>query len=185
VLLASGVAFDVALEFLCSAEAPPGRMQRLGGNARAPLVVIDYAHTPDALEKALGALRPAVGVDGKLVCVFGCGGDRDRGKRPQMGRVASRLADRSVVTNDNPRGEDPAAIAGEIVRGIHDAGHSDYAVELDRAKAIAAVIAAASAADVVLIAGKGHEATQEEGGVKLSFLDAEHAARALAVRSAT
>jgi UDP-N-acetylmuramoyl-L-alanyl-D-glutamate--2,6-diaminopimelate ligase len=118
-----------------------------------------------------------------LVCVFGCGGDRDRGKRPEMGRVAARLADRVIVTSDNPRGEDPGAIVSEIVHGIRDTGNRRYAVELDRAAAIAAAIAEAGVGDVVLLAGKGHEAFQEHAGVRNPFLDAEHAGRALASRS--
>jgi UDP-N-acetylmuramoyl-L-alanyl-D-glutamate--2,6-diaminopimelate ligase len=182
VLLVSGVELGAALGFLAQVEAPPGRMQRLGGHD-APLVVIDYAHTPDALEKVLTALRPTVGAGGELVCVFGCGGERDRGKRPEMGRLAARLADRIVVTSDNPRGEDPAAIASEIVHGIRDVGNRRYAVENDRAAAIASAIVQARPADVVLLAGKGHEAYQERAGQRLPFLDADHAARALASRS--
>ena len=156
-------------------------MQRLGGSG-APLVVVDYAHTPDALEKVLGTLRANVGAGGALVCVFGCGGDRDRGKRPEMGRVAARLADRVIVTSDNPRSEEPAAIASEIVHGIRETGNRRYAVELDRARAIETAIGEAKAGDVVLVAGKGHEAYQETGGVRRPFLDAEYAARALAAR---
>ena len=121
VLLVSGVAFEPALAILAGVEAPPGRMQRLGGGDR-PLVVIDYAHTPDALDKVLTALRPAVAEGNELICLFGAGGERDRGKRPEMGRIAARLADRVLVTSDNPRGEDPAAIASEIVHGIRDTG---------------------------------------------------------------
>jgi UDP-N-acetylmuramoyl-L-alanyl-D-glutamate--2,6-diaminopimelate ligase len=183
VLLVSGVAFEPALAFLASAEAPPGRMQRFGGE-NAPLVVVDYAHTPDALDKVLSALRAAVVPDGELVCVFGCGGDRDRGKRPEMGRVAAQLADRVIVTSDNPRGEDPEAIASEVVHGIRDTGKRRYGVELDRGAAIAMAIREAKAGDVVLLAGKGHETYQEAGGVRTPFLDAEHAVRALAVWSA-
>ncbi|HKW82055.1 MAG TPA: UDP-N-acetylmuramoyl-L-alanyl-D-glutamate--2,6-diaminopimelate ligase [Casimicrobiaceae bacterium] len=181
VLLVSGVALEPALAIVAAAEAPPGRMQRLGGG-EAPLVVIDYAHTPDALEKVLTALRPAVGEGGELICVFGCGGDRDRGKRPEMGRLAGRLADRVLVTNDNPRSEDPAAIASDIVHGIRDTGNRHYAIELDRANAIATAIGEAAAGDVVLVAGKGHETTQEQAGVQTPFVDAEHARRALAAR---
>jgi UDP-N-acetylmuramoyl-L-alanyl-D-glutamate--2,6-diaminopimelate ligase len=181
ILLVSGVALETALAFLAQAEAPPGRMQRLGGEG-APLVVVDYAHTPDALDKVLTSLRPAVAAGGELVCVFGCGGDRDRGKRPEMGRMAARLADRVIVTSDNPRGEEPGAIASEIVHGIRDTGNRRYSVELDRAAAIAAAIDAAGAGDVVLIAGKGHESYQETAGVRQPFLDADHAARALAAR---
>ena len=182
VLLVSGIPLEGALAFLSEAEAPPGRMQRLGGDC-LPLVVVDYAHTPDALEKALTALRPAVATGGELTCVFGCGGERDRGKRPEMGRLAARLADRVVVTSDNPRGEDPAAIASEIVHGIREAGNRRYAVELDRAAAIATAITEAKPGDVVLLAGKGHETYQEAGGVRQPFHDADHASRALASRS--
>lgn len=179
VLLVSGMELEPALAFLAEAEAPPGRMQRLGGDG-APWVVVDYAHTPDALEKALTALRPAVGSGGELVCVFGCGGERDRGKRPEMGRVAARIAERVVVTSDNPRGEDAAAIASDIVHGIRETGNRRYAVELDRATAIASAIAEARPGDVVLVAGKGHETYQESAGLRHPFQDAEHAARALA-----
>lgn len=178
-LLVSGVALEGALRCLASVEPPPGRMQRLGGQD-APLVVIDYAHTPDALEKVLTALRSAVGEGGELVCVFGCGGDRDRGKRPQMGRIAATLADRVVVTSDNPRGEDPGAIVSEVVHGIRETGNRRYAVELDRAAAIAAAIGEAGTGDVVLLAGKGHETYQEDAGGRHPFLDADHAQRALA-----
>jgi UDP-N-acetylmuramoyl-L-alanyl-D-glutamate--2,6-diaminopimelate ligase len=183
VLLVSGVALEPALAYLARAEAPPGRMQRLGGG-QAPLVVIDYAHTPDALEKVLRTLRAAVGEPGELVCVFGCGGDRDRGKRPEMGRVAARLADRVIVTSDNPRSEDPEIIASEIVRGIRETGNRRYAIELARESAIALAIGEANLGDVVLVAGKGHEAYQERSGVRVPFLDADHAARALAARGA-
>jgi len=181
VLLVSGVELDAALKYLAQVDAPPGRMQRLGGEG-APLVVVDYAHSPDAIEQALTALRGAVGSTGELICVFGCGGDRDRGKRPEMGRIAARLADRVVVTSDNPRTEDPAAIASEIVHGIRDTGNRHYAVKLDRAAAIATTIGEAKPGDVVLLAGKGHESFQERAGVRQPFLDAEHAARALAAR---
>jgi UDP-N-acetylmuramoyl-L-alanyl-D-glutamate--2,6-diaminopimelate ligase len=178
VLLVSGVAFEPALAILAGVEAPPGRMQRLGGGDR-PLVVIDYAHTPDALDKVLTALRPAVGEGSELICLFGAGGERDRGKRPEMGRLAARLADRVLVTSDNPRGEDPAAIASEIVHGIRDTGIRRYSVELDRAIAIASAIGEAGRGDIVLLAGKGHETYQESNGARLPFSDAEHAARAL------
>ena len=178
VLLVSGVPFEQALAIVARAEAPAGRMQRFGGGNR-PLAVVDYAHTPDALDKALTALRPVVAEGGELVCVFGCGGDRDRGKRAEMGRLAGSLADRVVVTNDNPRSEDPAAIASEIVHGIRETGNRRYAVELDRAVAIAAAIGEASRGDVVLLAGKGHETTQECNGARQPFSDAAHAARAL------
>jgi UDP-N-acetylmuramoyl-L-alanyl-D-glutamate--2,6-diaminopimelate ligase len=182
VLLVSGVGLEPAVAFLAGVDAPPGRMQRLGGDD-APLVVIDYAHTPDALDKVLTALRPAVASGGQLICVFGCGGDRDRGKRPEMGRVAARLADRVIVTSDNPRSEEPAAIASDIVHGIRESGNRRYAIELDRASAIAHAVHDAQPGDVVLLAGKGHEAYQERSGVRQPFLDADHAARALGLRS--
>ena len=182
VLLASDVPLADALVALAALEPPPGRMQRLGG-AALPLVVVDYAHSPDALEKVLIALRPAVAPGGELVCVFGCGGDRDAGKRPEMGRVASQYADRLVVTSDNPRGEDPGAIASAIVRGIRDTGNRRWTVELDRAAAIDAAIGGAAPGDVVLLAGKGHEDYQERAGVRTHFVDAEAAAAALARRS--
>ena len=182
VLLVSGVALEPALAFLARAEAPPGRMQRLGGGG-APMVVVDYAHTPDALDKVLSALRAAVASGGELVCVFGCGGDRDRGKRPEMGRVAARLADRVVVTSDNPRSEDPEAIASDIVHGIRSTGNRRYAVELDRGSAIASAIGEAKAGDVILLAGKGHETYQERAGTREPFIDADHARRALAAWS--
>ena len=183
VLLVSGMGIEQAVALLARVEAPPGRMQRLGGDG-APLVVIDYAHTPDALDKVLTALRPAVGSGGELVCVFGCGGDRDRGKRREMGRVAARLADRVIVTSDNPRSEEPEAIASEIVHGIRDTGNRRYSVEFDRATAIARAIGEARRGDVVLLAGKGHEPYQEAAGIRHPFLDADHAARALASRNA-
>jgi UDP-N-acetylmuramoyl-L-alanyl-D-glutamate--2,6-diaminopimelate ligase len=181
VLLVSGVLLEPALDFLAQVEAPPGRMQRLGGDS-SPLVVVDYAHTPDALDKVLSALRASVAPGGELVCVFGCGGDRDRGKRPEMGRVAARLADRVIVTSDNPRSEDPEAIASDIVHGIRDTGNRRYAIELDRGNAIASAIGEARVGDVVLLAGKGHEPYQERAGVMTPFVDAAHARRALASR---
>ena len=179
VLLASDVPFTDALEALSSLTPPPGRMQRFGGDGK-PLVVIDYAHTPDALEKVLRALRPAVAPKGELICVFGCGGDRDKGKRPEMGRIAAELADRLIVTTDNPRNEPPAEIADDIVRGIRQSGARRWTVVLDRAAAIHDAIASGNRADVVLVAGKGHETYQESQGVRLPFADSIEAAVALA-----
>ena len=178
VLLAGGVPLDAALHALARIEAPPGRMQRLGGGV-LPLVVVDYAHSPDALQKVLTALRPAVAAARELVCVFGCGGDRDRGKRPEMGAIAGRLADRIVVTSDNPRTEDPEVIASAVVSGIRTTQSRRWSVELDRAKAIRAAIAAAQPGDVVLVAGKGHEDYQEQNGIRHHFSDARVAAAAL------
>jgi UDP-N-acetylmuramyl-tripeptide synthetase len=179
VLLASDVPLADAVAALGRLVPPPGRMQRLGGDDK-PLVVVDYAHTPDALEKVLLALQPAVTEGGELVCVFGCGGDRDPGKRPEMGRVAAAMATRIVVTSDNPRSEDPAEIAGAVVRGIREAGHRRWTIEGDRAAAIRGAIAEARTGDVVLIAGKGHETYQERVGVRTPFSDAAEAGAALA-----
>jgi UDP-N-acetylmuramyl-tripeptide synthetase len=180
VLLASGVGLRDALAALSSVDAPPGRMQRLGGGTE-PLVVVDYAHTPDALAKVLAAMRPAVRAGGRLTCVFGCGGERDRGKRAPMGAVAGRLADRVIVTNDNPRGEDPRTIADGIVEGLRPVA-ADWSVELDRARAIERALADARAADVVVIAGKGHEDYQETNGKRVPFSDARCVASLLARR---
>jgi UDP-N-acetylmuramoyl-L-alanyl-D-glutamate--2,6-diaminopimelate ligase len=174
VLLASEVPFDEALTALTRLHAVSGRMQTLGGGAQ-PLVVVDYAHTPDALEQVLTALR-AHHVAGALICVFGCGGERDPGKRPLMGAVASRLADQVVITSDNPRGEDPAAIIADIAAGTQP----PFAIESNRARAIAAAIANAAPGDVVLIAGKGHEAYQDIAGVRHPFSDVETATTCLA-----
>ncbi len=174
VLLVSGVALEDAVRELGKVESVAGRMQRLGGEGK-PLVVVDYAHTPDALEKVLGTLREIMGGKNRLICVFGCGGERDRGKRPLMGEVASRLADSVIVTSDNPRGEDARAIIDEIIIGMG----GNYHVIDDRAAAIDAAVRGAQPEDVVLIAGKGHEDYQEIKGVKLPFADADVARRVL------
>jgi UDP-N-acetylmuramoyl-L-alanyl-D-glutamate--2,6-diaminopimelate ligase len=179
VLLASDVPLAEAVAALAKLEAPAGRMQRFGGE-RQPLVVVDYAHSPDALEKALSSLRGAVALGSELVCVFGCGGDRDAGKRPQMGAIAARLADRIVVTSDNPRSEDPATIAQAVAKGILDTGHRRWSIENDRRAAIRGAVAAAREGDVVLVAGKGHETYQETAGVRRPFSDADEARAALA-----
>jgi UDP-N-acetylmuramoyl-L-alanyl-D-glutamate--2,6-diaminopimelate ligase len=181
-LLASDVPLADAATALGKLAPPAGRMQRLGGDDK-PLVVVDYAHTPDALEKVLEALRPAVAEGGQLVCVFGCGGERDPGKRPQMGAIAARLADRVVVTSDNPRSEDPAVIASAIIKGIRDTGNRRWSVENDRRAAIAGAIAAARPGDIVLIAGKGHETYQERNRERMPFSDAVESAIALAAWS--
>ena len=179
-LLASDVPLDQAAAVLQRLTFPPGRMQALGGEGQ-PLIVIDYAHTPDALEKALMALRETAVVRGRrLVCVFGCGGNRDPGKRPLMGEVAARLADVVILTSDNPRDEDPQAILADIARGAPDA--ANIRVIADRAEAIQTALAEADARDVVLIAGKGHETYQEIVGRRLPFSDVECAAAALAKR---
>ena len=156
---------------------PPGRLEKIGGY-NEPLIVVDYAHTPDALESALAALRGvATARGGKLVAVFGCGGDRDRGKRPLMGEIATRLADRVVLTSDNPRSEDPLAILAEIRQA---AGSAE--VIADRAAAIRATIGQAHPADVILLAGKGHEPYQEIAGVRRPFSDLTEAQGALVAR---
>lgn len=175
-LLASGVELDAAAAALEKVEAVPGRMQRVGGGHR-PLVVVDYAHTPDALEKVLTTLRDMLRgrPQARLACVFGCGGERDRGKRALMGEVASRHADSVFVTSDNPRSEDPRAIIDDIIRGSGDNCH----VIEDRGAAIFEAIAGARPGDLVLIAGKGHERYQEIGGKKFPFSDEEVARLAL------
>jgi UDP-N-acetylmuramoyl-L-alanyl-D-glutamate--2,6-diaminopimelate ligase len=175
-MLVSGVPFDRATAALAGLRPVAGRMQRAGGGGK-PLVVVDYAHTPDALEKTLVALKDVARASGgRLVAVFGCGGDRDRGKRPLMGAVASRHADAITLTSDNPRSEDPAAIIAEIETGVTVAHES---IE-DRRDAIARAIGAAAVSDVVLLAGKGHEPYQEIAGRRLPFSDMQEAERALA-----
>ncbi|WP_288841696.1 UDP-N-acetylmuramoyl-L-alanyl-D-glutamate--2,6-diaminopimelate ligase [uncultured Deefgea sp.] len=182
VLLADGVALDDACRVLGQIRSAPGRMQCLGGSGK-PLVVIDYAHTPDALEKALLTLRDVMPQGARLYCVFGCGGDRDNGKRPLMGEIACRLADSVVITSDNPRSEKPQAIIQQIIAGVEGVpgnGEANYAIESDRGFAITDTIEMASANDVILIAGKGHETYQEIEGVRHHFDDVEVASQALA-----
>ncbi|GIZ12364.1 UDP-N-acetylmuramoyl-L-alanyl-D-glutamate--2,6-diaminopimelate ligase [Pseudomonas sp. NCCP-436] len=174
-LLGMGYALDEILRVLPQLQGPIGRMQRLGGGDK-PLVVVDYAHTPDALEKVLGALRPHV--TGRLLCLFGCGGDRDRGKRPLMAAVAERLADVVWVTDDNPRGEKPAHIQDEIRSGF--VAPEQVMFVLGRGQAIAGLIRQAAAGDVVVLAGKGHEDYQEIHGERLPFSDLIEASKALA-----
>ncbi|HEX2603254.1 MAG TPA: UDP-N-acetylmuramoyl-L-alanyl-D-glutamate--2,6-diaminopimelate ligase [Oxalicibacterium sp.] len=181
VLLAQGVKWSKAIDAIEALTPVPGRMQQLGGS-EAPLVVIDYAHTPDALEKVLASLRGVANErSGELWCIFGCGGDRDSGKRPQMGKAAA-AADRIIVTTDNPRSEDPAAIIRQIVPGFERTGKQPQIIE-DRATAILWAVQHATRHDVILVAGKGHEAFQEVKGRKLPFLDADHAALALSARA--
>ena len=180
-LLQQGLPLPALLEGLASFTGVPGRMERVTVAAAAaalPAVVVDYAHTPDGLENALAACRPFS--QGQLICVFGCGGDRDRSKRPQMGAIAARLADQVVVTSDNPRTEDPERILEDVVAGI-PAGVAPV-VEGDRAVAIARAIAAAGPQDLVLIAGKGHEDYQILATGRIHFDDREEAAQALLAR---
>jgi UDP-N-acetylmuramoyl-L-alanyl-D-glutamate--2,6-diaminopimelate ligase len=180
-LLSAGVPLASACAALEHCRPPPGRMQPEGGGEQ-PLVLIDYAHTPDALGKALAAAR--LHCAGRLWCVFGCGGERDRGKRAQMGRVAAEGADELIVTDDNPRGEDPAGIVAEILRGIDAAGAQQRTrVIHERGEAIGAALAGAAAGDVVLVAGKGHEDYQQIGSERRAFSDTARVREALAQRS--
>jgi len=166
-LLVSDVGLEQSVVALEKVLPVPGRTERYGGG-RAPLVIVDYAHTPDALEKVLLCLRAAAGRQSQLFCVFGCGGERDRGKRPLMGAVASRIADTVIITSDNPRSEDPKAIIAEIAEGVCGK-HEQIA---DRRQAIKQALAQARRGDIVLVAGKGHERYQEIQGVKRRYSDA-------------
>ncbi len=174
VLLFRGVSLQTALERMSNLRTVPGRMERFGGDGKA-LVVVDYAHTPDALEHALEAARAHTGA--RLICVFGCGGDRDSGKRPLMGGIAERLADRVILTDDNPRTEDGDWIITDILKGMDNP--SDVLVERDRAKAIRKAVADASAGDMVIVCGKGHEDYQLVGDRRLDFSDSEQVLLAL------
>ena len=174
VLCATGYGFQAALTALSRIRPATGRMDCII-QPNKPLVVVDYAHTPDALEKALTTLREIRQPESQLWCVFGCGGDRDRGKRPLMGAVASQFADRVVVTSDNPRTEQPQAIIADILPAVPNPA----LVEADRKAAIEQTIAQAQAQDIVLIAGKGHETYQDVQGVKHHFSDFEVAQGAL------
>ena len=175
VLLMRGWDLARALRVMQRLNTVPGRMQLLGGGGELPPVVVDYAHTPDALEKALLAVREHC--TGRLSVVFGCGGDRDRGKRPLMGALAERLADRVYVTDDNPRSESSAAIIEEILAGMHSP--KEALLEPDRHQAIQRAIREATADDLVLVAGKGHEDYQLVAGETLHFDDREEVAKAL------
>lgn len=177
-LLGLGHSLEQALAVLPKLHSPAGRMQVLGGQGR-PLVVVDYAHTPDALEQALSALRAHVPATGRLLCLFGCGGERDAGKRPLMAAAVERLADATIVTDDNPRSEDPASIRAAILSGFSaDAVVTEVA---ERGAAIAQIIAQASSTDVIILAGKGHEDYQEVAQQRQHFSDVEQAEHALAL----
>lgn len=168
VMLALGVEFSIAAQKLSTLKSVDGRMTRLGGIDNQPLVIVDYAHTPDALEKVLKSLRQHT--QGSLSVVFGCGGDRDNGKRPQMGRIAEQYADHVFLTDDNPRFESNENIMQAILSGCVMQKH--YVIH-DRAQAIQTAITQASAQDCILIAGKGHEAYQEIEGVQYTFNDTQ------------
>ncbi len=174
VLIASKVTLADAVQAISQIRSVPGRMQTLGGH-NLPLVVVDYAHTPDALEKVLTTLKEQT--PNKLICVFGCGGNRDAGKRNVMGKIATEIADAVIVTSDNPRDENAEEIIQQIVQNIT----RHYIIETDRASAIAIGVLSAKAGDVVLIAGKGHEDYQEINGVKHHFSDVEQVEMALAL----
>ena len=165
-LLASQISLADAIAAIAHIASAPGRMQQLGG-ASLPLVVVDYAHSPDALEKVLVTLQKQLLPGNKLICVFGCGGNRDAGKRELMGNIASRLANAVVVTSDNPRHENERKIIHDILQGVD----GNYVVEENRAKAISVAVLSAKVGDIVLIAGKGHEDYQEINGVKHPFSD--------------
>ncbi|MEP7101735.1 MAG: UDP-N-acetylmuramoyl-L-alanyl-D-glutamate--2,6-diaminopimelate ligase, partial [Burkholderiales bacterium] len=181
-LRASGIPLADAAATCALLTPVPGRMQRIASDAAGPQVVVDYAHTPDALEKALLALQPfAAERGGALWCVFGCGGNRDQGKRPLMGALAQRLATQVVITSDNPRNEAPAFILLQIVAGLAGSQERVKVIE-DRRAAIAHAVRNAGARDVILVAGKGHEDYQEIKGVKQHFSDVEEAAAALRTR---
>lgn len=166
--IAAGLAMDVDAETIAAAIQDvqvPGRFESVR-EGQDFSVIVDYAHTPDALGNVLRAAREFT--EGRLICVFGCGGDRDRGKRPQMGRISARMSDLTIVTSDNPRTESPESILRDILTGV---GRADYRVEVDRRKAISLAVECASAGDLVVIAGKGHENYQDIGGQKVHFDD--------------
>ncbi|WP_231759777.1 UDP-N-acetylmuramoyl-L-alanyl-D-glutamate--2,6-diaminopimelate ligase [Microbulbifer elongatus] len=181
---AAGMPLEAILTAFADIRPVPGRMERVVVDGAEQIsVLVDYAHTPDALRAALEAARPYC--RGKLWCVFGCGGDRDTGKRAPMGRIAVELSDRAVVTSDNPRSEDSQKIIDDILQGtdgLQNAAETTCAVKIDRAEAIAYAIAQAAPGDIVLIAGKGHEDYQLVGGEKLHFCDREQATAALQQR---
>jgi UDP-N-acetylmuramoyl-L-alanyl-D-glutamate--2,6-diaminopimelate ligase len=162
-----GVPFDVALTRLSAAPSLPGRMERFGKADGQPLVVVDYAHTPEALQQVLKSVRTHC--VGRLWCVFGCGGDRDPGKRPMMGAAAEAYADDIVLTSDNPRHEDPDVIIDDILTGVRDKAR--VRIQPDRARAIGEVLNASKAGDIVVVAGKGHEVYQEIGSERRPFSD--------------
>ena len=171
-LIASGYSIQKIVKQISLISQVPGRMERLGSK-NTPKIFVDYAHTPDALKKVLETLKKQT--DGNLICIFGCGGDRDTGKRKDMAQVASKIADINFITSDNPRNENPENIINEISKYMK----GSYRIELDREKAIDKAIKHAKKNDVILIAGKGHETYQEIKGVRYSFSDQKYARKAL------
>ena len=171
VLLGCGHALEPLETALSQLSTVPGRLQVAGDHPGMPKVVVDYAHTPDALDKVLAALSKLA--PKQLICIVGCGGNRDQGKRPEMARVVARWADRAWFTSDNPRDEDPEAILRDMLSGLTTQQQRSVCVEQNRAGAIAQAIQSAGSEDVILIAGKGHESTQEIAGTKYPFSDAE------------
>ena len=180
VVEALGLDLERAARGLEAAGGAPGRLERCDGPEDDVLVFVDYAHTPDALARVLDAVRSAA--HGQVVCVFGCGGDRDKTKRAPMGQAVASRADRAIVTSDNPRSEDPARIAEAVVEGMSRLHHSKVIVELDRRQAIEQAILGANIGDTIVIAGKGHETLQIAGDVRRAFDDRAEARRALALR---
>ena len=181
--LARGVPFHELIEASAALRPVPGRFETVP-NALGFTVVVDYAHTDDALRNLIALARELTG-DGRVITLFGCGGDRDRSKRPKMGLAAGEGSDVVILTSDNPRGEDPAAIANEALAGVRASGNNNVHVELDRAAAIAQAIATAAPGDIVLLAGKGHEKTQTSNGLSVPFDDVAIAAAALRTRKET
>ncbi len=178
VLLENGINFNVAIKYIENLHTVPGRMELIKSEQK-PSVVIDYAHTPEALSQALINVRKHT--EGKVVCVFGCGGDRDTGKRPLMGKVAESLSDLIYITNDNPRTESPEQILDDITQGLTH--HAQMIIEMDREKAIQQAINLATVNDLVLIAGKGHEQYQIIGKNKITFSDKAIAMNALELKA--
>lgn len=177
VALQEGIDPQVAIRALGRFKGVPGRLERVD-QGQPFTVVVDYAHTPDGLENVLRAARQVT--RGRLLVVFGCGGDRDRGKRPLMGRAAARLSDYSIITSDNPRSEDPEAIIADILPGVREVPGASYQVLVDRRRAIAAALALARPGDMVVIAGKGHETYQIVKDKTLPFDDRQVAREELA-----
>ncbi|MDP0562309.1 MAG: UDP-N-acetylmuramoyl-L-alanyl-D-glutamate--2,6-diaminopimelate ligase [Candidatus Endonucleobacter sp. (ex Gigantidas childressi)] len=171
-----GCSLDNVVPLLSRLEAVPGRMQRLGGGSK-PLVLVDYAHTPDALKSTLGSLREHGAK--KLICVFGCGGDRDKGKRPLMMEAAVQEADSVILTSDNPRTESPEGIIADALEGIDKHALQRLDVIVNRAEAIAKGVASADVDDIIVVAGKGHETYQEVNGIRYPFYDCDHVSNAL------